>query len=225
MKRLCLSVTFVAPCLLVAALCSCKQSPSDTRTNQGSVSKSPGVVLVEEAEAADTKEGNQKYAKHLTEEFVWRQTGDAYISAFSNRLSEADFMARQGKRKLIPESAVVQAFIDLMTQTGGSFRTDTNIVHQLRISVLEVSPALSTVKTHDSECLPSEAIMLMLQLVSHNGSSSTDPCPPTHEPAGGLVQNVCEGATALVVISRYRSSHSRFENRMLFDHVAQRFGM
>ena len=198
--------------------------PIAAQTNPGSISKSPGVVLVEAAEAADTKEGNQKYTKLLTENFVPSETGDTYISAFSNRLSEADLMARQGKREWISESVVAQAFNDLMKQTGGSFRTDTNIVHQLRISVLEVSPALSTVRSHDSECLPSEAIMLMLQLVSRNGSS-TDWCPPALGPTGAPVQNVCEGATALVVISRYVSSHSDFECRMLFDHVARLFGM
>jgi len=210
--------------LWVAVLCSSGQSPSNTPTNQGSVSRSPGVVLVMAAETADTTEGNKDYAKHLTENFVPSQTGDAYISAFSNRLSEADLSARQGKRKWIPESAVAQAFNDLMKQTGGTFRTDTNIVHQLRTSVLEVSPALSTVKSHNSECLPSEAILLMMQLVSRNGSS-TDWCPPALGPTGAPIQNVCEGATALVVISRYITSHSRFENRKVFDHVAHIFGM
>ena len=211
--------------LWVAVLCSSGQSPSNTPTNQGSVSRSPGVVLVMAAETADTTEGNKDYAKHLTENFVPSQTGDAYISAFSNRLSEADLSARQGKRKWIPESAVAQAFNDLMKQTGGSFRTDTNIVHQLRTSVLEVSPALSTVKSHISECLPSEAIMLMMQLLSRNGSSK-DPCPPTPGPTGVLVQHACdEGVPTSVVISQYMNSHSRFENRMIFDHIAQIFGM
>lgn len=225
MKRLYLSVTFVAPCLLVAVLGTSGQSQSNARTNQGSVIRSPGVVLIEEAEAANAEEGNQKYAKLLTENFVPSQIGDAYISAFSSRLSGADFSARQGRRKWIPESAIVQAFNDLMKRTSGSFRTDTNIVHQLRISVLEVSPSLSTVKSHGSECLPSEAIMLMMQLVSRNGSSK-DPCPPTPTPSGALVQHACdEGIPALVVIADYVTSHSRLENRMLFDHVAQILGM
>ena len=218
------TISSISIILWGAALCSSGQSPSNTPTNQGSGSISPGALIVMEAEAADTKEDNQKYAKLLTENFVTSRTGDAYISAFSNRLSQADLSARQGKRNWIPESAVVQAFNDLMKQTGGPFRTDTNTVHQLRISVLEVSPALSTVKSHNSECLPSEAIMLMMQLVPRNGSLK-DWCPPTLGPTGALVQHACEGPTALVVIAKYVKSHSRSQDRMLFDHVAQILGM
>jgi hypothetical protein len=199
-------------------------TPIAAQTNPGSVSRSPGVVLVMAAETADTTEGNKNYAEHLTENFVPSQTGDAYISAFSNRLSEADLSARHGKRKWIPESAVVQAFNDLMKQIGGSSRTDTNIVHELRTSVIEVSPALSTVKSHLSECLPSEAILLMMQLISRNGSSKVW-CPPTPGPTGALVQHACEGDYSLVDVSQYLKSHSRSKNRMLFDHVAQMFGI
>ena len=88
-----------------------------------------------------------------------------------------------------------------------------------------VSPALSTVNSNDSECLPGEAVDVMAQLVQHNGSLE-DLCPPVPDATGRLVQRACdEKFNASVLISRYAQSHSAFRNAELFNHVAQLFGI
>jgi hypothetical protein len=113
--------------------------------------------------------------------------------------------------------------------SGEPFRTDTNVVHQIRLTLAETIPALSTVKSHNSECLPGEAVFLMNQLLLLNGSLE-DRCPPQPGPNGGLVQHACAEEKdgpgfANLLISRYSHSHSRSKNEMLFDHVVQLFGM
>ena len=186
--------------------------------------ESPAGLLIAEAEAAGAQEGNQEYAKHLTEMFVTSRTGDAYIDAFSSRLSTADLMARRGKRGLIPESVVAQAFNDLMKETGGSYQTDANIVHQLRITLSEVSPALSTVTSHDSECLPSEAVEIMVQLLSHDGVLR-GPCPPMKPGVPERNARGCaEGPDADALVFAYMSSHPRSRRQAVYERVAQLFG-
>jgi hypothetical protein len=194
-------------------------------------SEFPPERLIAEAKAANRPEGNYKYAKHLTEMLVPRRTGDAYIDAFSGRLSKADLMARHNERSWIPESAVAQAFNDLMNQiseihgqSGNPPQTDANVVHQLRITLSEVSAAFSTVNSHKSECLPSEAVNLMIQLLLHNGSLQ-GPCPPTPGPDGALVQHACADVDATLHIFRYSRSHSASDQRKVFDHLAGHFAM
>jgi hypothetical protein len=204
------------------------QVPPQGERNPGSLSTSPGYALAAEAKAADTQEGNQKYARRLTEWFVPRKAGDAYVDAFSGRLSKADLMARRDERGWIPESVVVQAFNDLMEQTSGKsgkpLRTDTNVVHQLRLTISEVSPVLSAVKSNSSECLPTEAVSLLIQLLYRNGSLE-DPCPPKPGPDGALAHQACDGPNATILMFRYCRSHSASDDEKLFDHVAKLFGM
>jgi len=204
------------------------QVPPQGERNPGSGSTSPASALIAEAKAAGTQEGNQEYARRLTEWFVPRKTGDAYVDAFSSRLSKADLMARHDERGWIPESVIAQAFNDLMEQTSGKsgkpLRTDTNVVHQLRVTISEVSPALSAVKSISSECLPTEAISLRLQLLYRNGSLE-DPCPPKPGPDGALVQHACVGPDATILMFRYSRSHSASDDEKLSDHVAKLFGM
>ena len=215
---------FAAVCIaIVSSTSSVPQAPNGAQF--GPPSWSSLGELIAEAGTADTKEGNEKYAKHLTYMFVARQTGDAYVDEFSSRLSLADLMVRHGKAKWIPEGAVVQAFNYLMEQTGGSFRTDAHVVHQIRITLSEVSPALSTVQIHGSECLPSEAVSLTMQLLERNGSLE-DSCPPEPDATGRLVQHACvEKDDALVLLTRYLGSHCHAGNRALYEHVAQLFSL
>lgn len=214
-----------AVCMIFCKLPLTSQTPPKPKSAQTVPRDSPGGRLIAEAEAADTGEGLQAYTQHLTKNFVSpRGVGNAYVDAFSQRLFTADLMARQGKRQWIPESVVAQAFNYMMAQTSGPsckpLRTDTSTVHQLRIILSEVSPALSSVKSQVSKCLPTEAVDLMIQLLSRNGSLE-DPCPPPRPGEHGCVQKV----NADVLILRYSQSHSASENVMLFDHVAQLFGL
>jgi len=209
-------------------------------SGQTSVQKGPGSVdegfaqfraLITESESADTQEGNRVYTKHLAEMLAAYLGEDAhlgrntYIEAFAGRLSTVDMMARRGERNLVPESVVVQAFNDLMSRVHAPLRTDTNVVHILRNTLYAVSPSFSTVNSDSSECLPSEAVHIMVQLVLHNGSLK-DLCPPEPDANGRLVQHACPGSlNAEIVISRYTQSRSASRNAKLLDHVAKLFGI
>jgi len=177
--------------------------------------------LITDAKAADSQEGNYRYARRLAEWFVTSQTGDAYRDSFSRRLSSADLLARHDEREWIPESVVAQAYNDLLKQISGhagdSLRTDARVVHQLRIILWKVSPAFSTVNSHSSECLPTEAVLLMYELLAHNGSAE-GPCPHQQNPCVMKVD-------AIVLMSKYARSHSAAGQQKPFDHVAKLFGM
>jgi hypothetical protein len=195
--------------------------------NSGSIATSQINLLIAEAKAADTEEGDQQYARRLSDWYVSRRAGDAYITSFSHRLATADLMARHGKRKWIPESVIVQAFNSLMKQvtypSSKLVQTNTNVVHRLRVTLSEVSPALSTVNSSSSECLPTEAVSLMIQLQLHNGSTE-DPCPTTPDANGHLVQLACSENANILVFS-YLHSHPASESVKIFDHVAKLFDM
>jgi len=192
----------------------------------------PEIVteIIAEAKAADSPEGNYKYARHLTDWFVTKQSGDAYLDAFSERLTKADLMARHRELEWISESTVVQAYNYLLKQIGGHPnnppQANVNTVHQLRITLSEVSPAFSTVNSNNSECLPTEAVQLMIQLLEHNGSIE-GLCPPTPGANGTLVQqNPCiVKDDALSLMSKYSRSRSSSEQQKSFDHIAKLFGI
>lgn len=227
-KRLLLLLSILSMTFTVAAPLPSQNSSAKDATST-IPHESPAGRLIAEAQAADTKGNVQPYAQHLTEMFVSGRTGKAYIASFAHRLAIADLDARQGKRVWIPESVVAQAFNDMMEQagepSGKPLRTDANIVHQLRITLSEVFPTLSTVKSHNSECLPSEAVSLMTQLLARNGSLE-DPCPPTPGPTGGLVQHACpDKVFASLLIFEYSHSHSTAENVMLYEHITKLFDM
>ena len=192
----------------------------------------PEIVteVIAEAKSADSSEGNYKYARRLTDWFVTNQSGDAYLDAFSERLTRADLMARHHEREWISETTVVEAYNYLLKQLGGhrntAPQTNVNTVHQLRITLSEVSPALSTANLHKSECLPTEAVQLMIQLLEHNGSIE-GLCPPTSGPNATLVQqNPCVVKNdALSLMSKYSRSRSPSEQQESFDHIAKLFGI
>jgi len=178
--------------------------------NSGSIATSQINLLIAEAKAADTEEGDQQYARRLSDWYVSRRAGDAYITSFSHRLATADLMARHGKRKWIPESVIVQAFNSLMKQvtypSSKLVQTNTNVVHRLRVTLSEVSPALSTVNSSSSEW------------------STEDPCPTTPDANGHLVQLACSENANILVFS-YLHSHPASESVKIFDHVAKLFDM
>ena len=176
--------------------------------------------LIANAEDADTSEGSKAYARQLTEMFVSPLAGNLYIDTFAGRLSNADMTARHGGRDLVAESAIARAFNDLMGRIHSPLRTDVKVVHVLRNTLYAVSPALSTVNSNSSECLPSEAVDLMAQLVMRNGTLENS-CSPSIPAEHRCVQRF----SAAVLISRYTQSHSRSRNAELFDHAAKLFGI
>lgn len=137
------------------------------------------ITLAEAAEPAASRDAVNDYNEFLIKMLVSPQAGEAYVTAFSQRVGMADLMARHGHRKLISESSVAQAFNELMTQVADPQfqppKTDAATVHKLRLMLKDSSPALSSVETHESECLPSEAFLLMTQLINNNPSYSGAP--------------------------------------------------
>ncbi len=144
--------------------------------------------LIAKAKAAGTKEGARDYSDHLIKMLVpTKKVGNAYSSALSRRLAMAELAAREGKRSWVPEGSVAHAFNDLMKQaadtSGGPagtsdrpIETNASIVHQLRLRLYNGSPHLSSVDSHSSECLPSEAMLIMQQLLITDGAAAlSDP--------------------------------------------------
>lgn len=227
----------LVPGVVIAGLCfSCNSAALHKSSQEGcTLQKSRNVpgpdasqglrrlgVLIAQAKAADSPEGSRQYARHVTEDFVFGRTGVEYIDAFSSRLSTADLLARRGERKWIPEKVVARAYNYLMAKTGGSssrsIRTNSKVVHQIRITLSELSPALTTVTSHESDCLPSEAILLMSQLLLRNGSLN-DRCPPLRPGSHGCVQTV----NAVVLVFTYSRTHSASDCEGLINHVARLF--
>lgn len=186
--------------------------------------------LIAKAKAADTKEGARDYSEYLIKMLVpTKKTGNAYSSALSSRLAMADIAAREGKLSWVPEGSVAQAFNDLMKQAadtsgrpeGASYspiETNASVVHQLRLRLFNGSPYLSSVDSHSSECLPSEAMLIMQQLFLSDGD-----LPPTLRP-GEVRFSRRKFPNADSLVSRYVVSHSRSETVKLYDNLAHNLG-
>jgi len=194
--------------------------------------------LIAKAKAAGTKEDARAYSEYLIKMLVpTKKAGNAYSSALSRRLAMADLAAREGKRSWVPEGSVAHAFNDLMTQAADNsgrpagtsdrpIETNTSVVHQLRLRLYNGSPYLSSVDSHSSECLPSEAMLIMQQLFLTNGAATlSDPSskPGTHL-AGEVRISSRKFPTADSLISRYVVSHSRSETVKLYDNLAHNLG-
>jgi len=191
---------------------------------------SPITLLIGKAKAAGTKEGARAYSEHLIKMFVYPQVGNAYIRALSRRLAMADLTAREGKRSWIPEGSVAQAFNDLMKQaadnSGRPLETNASVVHQLRLALYSGSPHLSSVDSHSFECLPSEAILVIVQLFVTDGAATRpdlSPTPRAHR-AGEVTIRGRKFPTARSLVFRYAASHSRSETVKLYDNLAHNLG-
>ncbi len=206
------------------------QNPSGSRPVRG-LPHTRLNLLIAAAKAADTQEGAQAYSEDLVKMLVAARMGKAYINALSRRLAMADLLARHGKRKWVPESSVAQAFNDLMEQVAPTssqpFQTDTSFVHEMRLALNGISPALGSVDSHSSECLPSEAVLLLWQLLANNGAKLPLPELPRKvgAPKGGyVIGRSISGPDARLLVFQYAASHTRFESVKLYDHVAQLLG-
>lgn len=198
---------------------------------------SPINSLIAKAKAAGTNEGARDYSEHLVKMLVpTKKVGNAYFGALSRRLIMADLAAREGKRSWVPEASVAQAFNDLMKQaadtsggpagaSGRAIETNVSVVHQLRLRLYNGSPYLSSVNAHSSECLPSEAMLIMQQLLlSDGGATLSDPSSTGPLRPGEVRLTSRKFPTADSLVSRYVVSHSRFETVNLYDNLAHNLG-
>jgi hypothetical protein len=200
--------------------------------------QSPIDSLIAKAKAAGTKEGARAYSEYLIKMLVpTKKTGNAYSSALSRRLVMADLAAREGKQSWVPEGSVAQAFNDLIKQaadtsgglagaSGRAIQTNASVVHQLRLRLYNGSPYLSSVDSRSSECLPSEAMLLMQQLLLTDGTGMLSDPSSTPEPLrpGEVRLTSRNFPTADSLVSRYVVSHSRSETVKLYDNLAHNLG-
>jgi hypothetical protein len=199
---------------------------------------SPIDLLVGKAKAAGTQKGARAYSEYLINMLVpTKKTGNTYSSALSRRLAMADLAAREGKRSWIPEGSVAQAFNDLMKEAADTsgrpegtsdrpIETNASVVHQLRLRLYNGSPHLSSVDSHSSECLPSEAMLIMQQLFLTDGAATlSDPSSTPGVLRPGEVRLISRKfPTADSLVSRYVASHSRSETVKLYDNLAHNLG-
>jgi hypothetical protein len=135
------------------------------------------------AAAADPA-GIRAYSRALIETIV-HVTADPYlypstidpateklIDSLSYRLANAEQAVRQRQGHLVPESDVVRAFNELMKRTGAPYKADEANVHAYRVRAAElrILPALLTKDRNEANCNPGEAVYLISELMSGNGT-------------------------------------------------------
>lgn len=184
--------------------------------------------LIEEAEASDTREGLQKYSEYLITLVVGEQVKSEYISTLSKRLIASEQMTRDGKRKLISENSIVDAFNQLMKQVqisaAPALVTNVTTVHQLREVLYNTSSSLSSLKSSDSDCHPTEAALLMVFLLRNNGAiSSVNSASSTTSDghAAVTISSIPLEASARGLVNHYSATHSEDERAKLYEDLLQ----
>ena len=191
--------------------------------------KSQIASLVADAEAAQSHDTIMVYSEHLIRMIVDPKAGDPYIAMISRRLATAEVMTQHGKRKLIPESKVAQAFNEMMMRVTDaspqSPQTNVSEVHRLRKTLYGISPALSSVNSHESELSPNEAVLLMWLLPSNIASALPDPSQPQPTQPGTVRLGRRSSTPPTVLIARYVESKPPFDSVKLYDHMAMTLGI
>jgi hypothetical protein len=185
-------------------------------------------ALNAEAQASDPN-GIHAYCEHLVELLVdGHRVGRGIINSLTDRLSNAEEMARRGDRSLVPEADIAIAFNDLMIRTGApdSLRTDATIVHRFRLGPLSISPipSLITLASNGTNCNPGEAVFLLYLLMANNGATD-DRLPPGLEardlPRMTITSHGPNEPNARRSLSDFASNHRRSDLAELFEHVAE----
>ncbi|HEV2133206.1 MAG TPA: hypothetical protein VGR47_02985 [Terracidiphilus sp.] len=231
---LCLPPTSFSLCVVTLLVVSAmSQEPSGPEATLG-LSRSRYSLInptIAKAKAAGTEKGAEAYAADLTDFVVSDRPGKKYVKKLSRRLASADLAARRGNRGGVSESAVVQAFNDMMSQVSPSpadqIKTEVSVVHQLRYSLYNTSPDLSTVTTNKDKCLPSEAMFVIALLMWNNGNvsrSSPGPLPQEAASKGAVRFSISTGPDARLQLSRYLAASSRPQMVNLYNRLAQTIG-
>jgi hypothetical protein len=102
----------------------------------------------------------------------------ATINKLAKRLAKAEFAARSGRGKLVPEAAVAQAFNDLMSGIGAplTWHADEAAIRKFRAraAALHAVPVLLTADRNGTNCSPGEAIFLLQLLISNRCCQSSE---------------------------------------------------
>lgn len=181
----------------------------------------PNIIdmLNKEAEASDP-EGIHKYSEDLIHWLIGTAAGPEYEAAVTDRLARAEMKAKQGKRKLISEADIAQAFNQLMRETGApdTFTADVAAVESTRNASEKRLPALITRKKNGSYCNPGETIYILVLLIQ-NVARPPDP------PIQGNLPQVRPGP--YVPVQRHLNfffvRHSRSEITKVLNHLFNAF--
>jgi hypothetical protein len=195
------------------------------------------------AEASDAA-GIHKYSEDvigmllfdpMAKDSVRQLTGD-----LADRLADAEQAARAGRRRLVPEAAVVQAFNDLMQKIGAqpTIRANEASMRSFREHAVAIKafPALFSAGRNGTNCNPGEAVFLLYLLMSNNGvlyERSLDTAQEMMQSynqlsrGGGMVGrmvSVPEVPDAQRLLTLYVLNHNRQTTALLFNNLTGTLG-
>jgi len=179
-----------------------------------------------DAQAAVDFAGIRYYAEDLAHLLLPSKAGDAYINSFADRLAKAEQETREGKRKLIPDTQVVEAYNELTRKE--SFRAKMANLGALRLYRRDSYPAKTwkaviTAGRNGTNCYPGEAIFLLTVLLPADGDLTPPPASshpyPINAPATGPFQ------TLEYVVMLIPGSQTHRQIVKEFDAVAKSLGI
>ncbi len=204
--------------------------------------------LFNQKAAVPNSAGIHKYSEDLIGLIVPSSVDATSVSQAANhladRLAGAEQTARTGGGKLVPETAVVKAFNNLMQEIGAppSMRASEVSVHGFRehAASIKAFPALFSANRNGARCNPGEAVFLLYLLISDNGilhegnlDSAQALMAMNSQRIEGYGVAYMEGlglgakgsdSSASGLLSLYPSHHNRNATIALFNHVADMLG-
>jgi len=177
-------------------------------------------TLNKEAEATNP-DGIHAYSEDLIQMLAGvRGGGAAYAGSLTDRLARAELEARSGKRKLISEADIAQAFNTLMKEIGASdsFTADINAVHNNRMAFESTLPAMNSQKKNGSYCNPGEAVYVLELMIENVGR------PRTPTPDAGRDTFVAGiNPPVRVHLELFSARHSKSEVKEVFNRLFNAF--
>ncbi|MGB6742709.1 MAG: hypothetical protein WBE38_03555 [Terracidiphilus sp.] len=200
--------------------------------------------LFNQEAAANDAAGIHKYSEDLIGLIAPNPAGDDSIRQLTDRLAgrlaSAEQAARAGDGKLVPETAVVKAFNDLMRGIGAppSYLASEENLHEFRehAASIKAFPALFSAGRNGANCEPGEAVFLLYQLISANGApleGNLDAAveltqqngPRNGEGRSFGVAGGDSGPDASALVSSYVSRRNSNAAIALLNHVADVLGL
>jgi hypothetical protein len=175
--------------------------------------------LNKEAAASD-REGMHKYSEDLIHLLIGTAAGPEYEASVIDRLARAELKTRQGKRKLISEADIAQAFNQLMKETGApdTFTADVASVESARSESEKRLTALITSKKNGNYCNPGETIYVLTIMIERVAR-------PPDPPIQGNLPQVRPGPYVPVKqhLMIFFARHSDPENKTVLNHLFKVF--
>jgi len=209
----------------IAALLVCGGclSPKATSAQPPLPSTQPPNImeaLNKEAEATDPI-GIHTYIERLMQMFPAARGGEAAAAnALTDRLARAELTARNGNRKLIPETEIVEAFNDLMrrTEAPAPLRADLAEVESARRGWEKQLPAVISRDRNGTFCYPGEAFFVLDELIENVGARFPRPSYPGPQVSGYI-------PPVRMNLEQYFAAHSSKENTDTLERLARQLGI